>query len=367
MTKSLLTVLPTKGATKKIHEELGLSEADLRRLYETMVRTRVLDEKMIKLQRSGRIGFYVPCLGQEACHIGAAYALEDDDWIFPHYRDTGVPILRGIPLQRIVNQLYGNREDNTKGRQMPNHFSYKEIHFTSISSPLATQIVQAAGAAYAAKIQKDGRVIMTNFGDGCTSENDFHAGMNLAGVHALPLVFVCENNQWAISVPVSLQTGSESFAIKAEAYGFQGVRVDGNDILAVYKATQDAVEKARSGGGPTLIEAVTYRMGPHSTSDDPTRYCPPDELAAWAKKDPIQRFQAYLQQVGIWDEAWEKRLREAAESEVADAVKAAEATGPPGPDTLFDDVYGELSAQLQRQRDEMRYLVDEFGLPGGHH
>lgn len=366
MTENLLTILPEKGGTKKTHEALGLSEADLRKLYETMVRTRVLDEKMIKLQRSGRIGFYVPCLGQEACHIGAAFALDTDDWIFPHYRDTGIPLLRGITIKQMVHQLYGTGEDNTKGRQMPNHFSYKKIHFTSISSPLATQIVQASGAAYASKIKKDGKVIMTNFGDGCTSENDFHAGMNFAGVHALPCVFVCENNQWAISVPVSQQTGSATFAMKAEAYGFNGVRVDGNDVLAVYKATREAVDKARSGGGPTLIETVTFRMGPHSTSDDPSRYTPPEDFVKWAKKDPILRMRNYLEGIGIWSQSWEDELRSKAEAEVQGAIESAESAADPVADSMFDDVYDTLPPLLEEQRDQMRYLVDEFGLPEGH-
>jgi pyruvate dehydrogenase E1 component alpha subunit len=366
MTKPPISVLEEKGAGKETHEKLGLSESDLKRLFETMLSTRILDEKMMNLQRSGRIGFLVPCIGQEASHVGAAFALDDDDWIFPHYRDTGIPILRGISLQAIVNQLYGNGNDNTKGRQMPNHFSFKSIHFTSISSPLATQIVQATGAAYAAKLKKDGRVIMTSFGDGCTSENDFHAGLNFAGVHALPCVFLCENNQWAISVPLSLQTASETLAQKAQAYGFDGVRVDGNDVLAVYKTTKEAVEKARRGGGPTLIEAVTYRMGPHSTSDDPTRYCPPEDLEKWRQRDPIERFRAYLKKVGIWTEEYEKEVRAQAEAEVAAAIKEAEAAAPPDPDTLFDDVYAELPPLLKEQRDEMRRLIDDFGLPGGH-
>lgn len=365
MTRTAYTILEKKGG-KDTHEELGLSEADLLRLYETMVRTRVLDEKMMNLQRSGRIGFFVPCMGQEATHIGAAYALEEDDWIFPHYRDTGIPLLRGITVQAMVNQLYGNQDDNTKGRQMPNHFSYKDIHFTSISSPLATQIVQASGAAYASKLKKDGRVIMTSFGDGCTSENDFHAGMNFAGVHALPIVFLCENNQWAISVPVSLQTGSENFAMKAEGYGFEGEIVDGNDVLAVYKTVKDAVDKARRGGGPTMVEAVTYRMGPHSTSDDPSRYTPEGDKEKWAEKDPIKRFRVYLERTGLWDEAKEQALRKSADEEVNKAIKHAEEAGPPDPDTLFEDVYKELPPILEEQRDRMRELVDDYGLPGGH-
>lgn len=365
MTRPAFTILDNNGG-KETHEQIGLSEADLLRLYETMVRTRVLDEKMMKLQRSGRIGFYVPCIGQEASHIGAAYALEQDDWIFPHYRDTGIPLLRGINTQQIVNQLYGNTEDNTKGRQMPNHFSYKEINFTSISSPLATQIPQAAGAAYAAKIKKDGKVVMTSFGEGSTSENDFHAGLNFAGVHALPMVFLCENNHWAISVPVSLQTGSENFAVKAEAYGFEGVVVDGNDILAVYQTVKEAVDKARRGGGPTLIEAVTYRMGPHSTSDDPSRYTPEGELEEWAGRDPIKRFKGYMERIGVWDDEREKQLRESADKEVQQAIQHAEEVEQPDVDTMFDDVYAELPDLLKGQRDEMRRLVDEYGRPKGH-
>ncbi len=346
---------------------LDLSDSDLRDLYQTMVRIRVLDEKLVLKQRQGRIGFYLTCLGQEACHIGAAFALEPEDWIFPHYRDGGIPLLRGITMQQMVHQVYGNSEDVTKGRQMPVHYSFKDINFFSISSPLGTQIVQAAGAAYGMKVKGTNQVAMTSFGDGSSSEIDFHSGMNMAAVTKSPCIFLLENNQWAISVPTSKQSASETYAIKADAYGMPGVQVDGNDVLAVYAATKEAVERARRGEGPTLIEAVTFRMGAHSTSDDPSRYCPPEEFEAWAKKDPVDRFEKYLLKQKIADKEWFASVRKEAEEEAVAAIANAEkvAAHPPV-DSMFDDVYESLPAILDDQREEMRADYEEHGIPGGH-
>lgn len=346
---------------------LDLSASDLRELYTAMVKVRVLDEKLVLKQRQGRIGFYLTCLGQEACHIGAAFALESDDWVFPHYRDAGIPILRGVSIQDMVHQVYGNSSDATKGRQMPVHYSFSDVNFFSISSPLGTQIVQAAGAAYAMKVKGTKQVAMTSFGDGSSSEIDFHSGMNLAAVTKSPCVFLLENNQWAISVPSSKQSASETYAIKATAYGMPGTQVDGNDVLAVYAATKEAVGRARNGEGPSLIEAVTYRMGAHSTSDDPSRYCPPEELAEWKKKDPVLRFEKYLEKHGIADQGWFDEVRSEAEAEVVEAIKQAEkvAVHPPV-ESLFDDVYEDVPPLLQAQRERLLADYEEHGVPGGH-
>ena len=353
--------------SKKKDLGLDLSDSDLLELYTTMMRVRVMDEKMVLKQRQGRIGFYLTCLGQEATHIGAAFALEPNDWVFPHYRDPGIPLLRGVTMQQMVHQVYGNSEDKSKGRQMPVHYSFKNENFVSISSPLGTQIIQAAGCAYAMKVRGTTQVAMTSFGDGSSSESDFHAGLNMAAVTKSPCIFLLENNQWAISVPSHKQSASESYAIKAVAYGMPGVQVDGNDVLAVYQVMKEAVNRARNGEGPTLIEAITFRMGAHSTSDDPSRYCPPEEFEAWAKKDPVVRFEKYLEREGILSPEQIKAIRAAADEEITNAIQVAESVAAHPPiDSMFDDVYEEVPDLLIDQREEMREDYNEHGIPGGH-
>jgi pyruvate dehydrogenase E1 component alpha subunit len=364
MSDKPLTILESK---RKGDLELDLSATDLKKLYATMVRVRKMDEKLILLQRQGRIGFYLSCLGQEACHIGAAFALNDDDWIFPHYRNPGTPLLRGVSMLRMVNQCFGNAADEIKGRQMPVHYSFKDIHFFSISSPLGTQIVQAAGTAYAMKLKQTKQVAMTSFGDGSSSEIDFHSGMNFAAVTKAPCIFMLENNQWAISVPTTKQSASESYAIKAAAYGMPGIQVDGNDILAVYKVTKDAVDRARRGEGPTLIELVTFRMGAHSTSDDPSRYCPPEQLKEWAAKDPLARFEAYLLKNKVIDPKVVEQAAADAVAEVEAAIKAAEKNkAHPPVETMFDDVYETVPEHVAAQREAMMKDYKEHGIPGAH-
>jgi pyruvate dehydrogenase E1 component alpha subunit len=275
--------------------------------------------------------------------------------------------LRGVSVLDLVNQCYGNAQDRAKGRQMPVHYSFKSHNYVSISSPLGTQIIQAAGCAYAMKTKGTKQVVLTSFGDGSSSEIDFHSGMNFAAVTKSPCVFLLENNQYAISVPVARQSASETFAIKADAYGMPGARVDGNDVLAVYQATKEAVERARKGEGPTLIEAVTFRMGAHSTSDDPSRYVPKEQFEEWKKKDPIERFEKFLLRQNILKAADIKRIATAAEEEVAAAIKQAEKADPHPPiDSMFDDVYEQMPELLRIQRDAMRKDHEEHGIPGGH-
>lgn len=352
MTTKALMIIEKDGKAAK-DKDPNLSPEVLRKLYAAMVQTRIMDERALALQRQGRIGFYLVSTGQEASHIGSAYAMQESDWFFPAYRQPGVMLLRGADLDDIVNEWYGNDGDLSKGRQMPVHYSMRSLNFFSISSPIGTQISQAAGAAMAAKIRKEDTVFMTYFGDGGTSSNDFHCGLNFAAVYDSPVVFVCENNHWAISLPVQEQTASETIAAKAQAYGMPGVRVDGNDILAVYRVCKEAVERARKGEGPTLVETVTYRMGSHSSSDDADRYRDKKEWESWKKRDPILRFQRYLEQKGIWDEAFEKEIAEEAKQRINDAIKRAEERKPPAPPSLFDDVYMNLTPQLEEQRDEL--------------
>ena len=366
MTKyDIQTVLQGDGSSWDKAKEPDLKDDELKAMYATMVRVRMLNERGMNLQRQGRINFYIGSEGQEAVHVGAGAALRPDDWYFPHYRDPGVALLRGASVESMVHQLFGDAKDMTKGRQMPNHFSYKEQNFFSISSPLTTQVPQAVGVAYGMKLKKTKQVAMTSFGDGSTSEGDFHVGLNFAAVWKCPVVFVCNNNQYAISVPVRLQHGTATFAEKAAAYGMPGVRVDGNDALAVYQAVHEAVERARRGEGPTLVEAVTFRMGPHSSSDDPKRYVPPALYEDWKKKDPIERLKAYLVKRGAWDDKREAQLVEDTKAEIAAAVEAAEKAGNPALDTMFTEVFGgEVLPHLQRQRDA--YLAEGHTEGGSH-
>src|SRR5256712_12697364 len=241
----------------------------LLRLYREMVRLRTLDERMMTLQRQGRVGFYGACTGQEAATLASAIALEANDWIFPALREGGAMLLRGFPLVPYLCQIFGNAGDETKGRQMPSHMASKSVNQVSWSSCIGTQLPQAVGAAMRERIKADRTPIAAYLGDGATSEGDFHVAMNFAGVFKAPVVFICQNNHWAISVPTAKQTASESIAVKAVAYGFPGVKVDGNDTVAVYRAVKEAVDRARSGGGPTLVECETYRIGGHSSSAEP--------------------------------------------------------------------------------------------------
>jgi 2-oxoisovalerate dehydrogenase E1 component alpha subunit len=354
MAMELMQVISNEGVVdQKI--EPSIPNEDLYRLYRTMVLNRQLDERMMKLQRQGRIGFYLQSMGEEATTVGTAYALKKEDWIFPCYREPGAAFIRGFKVKDFICQLIGNAADPVKGRQMPNHYSFKEGNYTSISSPVGTQIPQAVGAAWAAKIKKDPAVVLVYFGEGATSEGDFHVGMNFAGVFKVPCILVCRNNGFAISVPRSRQTASESIAIKAKAYGFPGVRVDGNDILAVVKATQDAVKRARSGEGPTLIEAVTYRQGAHSSSDDPRAYRADDEHEKLLQTDPIVRFRRYMEEKKLWDASRDEELQSEINKEILSAIEEAEKNGPPPVETLFDDVFAELPPHLREQKE---YLLD---------
>lgn len=344
-----------------------LRDDELRLLYRTLVRTRAMDERGMKLQRQGRIGFYLPSTGQEAAYLGAAYALEPTDWIVPSYREPGIPLLRGVSMTKVMNQWFGNAGDSSKGRQMPVHYAFREVGYTSISSPIGTQIVQAAGIAWAMKLKGDPKICMTFFGDGATSSNDFHTGLNFAGVAKAPCLFVCQNNGWAISLPREKQTASESIAIKAKAYGFEGVLVDGNDILAVYAATKQAADRARAGGGPTLLEMQTYRMGPHSTSDDPTKYRPEEEIRHWRSRDPLERFRRYLERKKLWDEGFEKEVAEGAASEAAAAAKEAETAAAVPLASMFEEVYEEVPWHLREQRDLALKQFRDRPLPGHGH
>ncbi|MBI4510213.1 MAG: pyruvate dehydrogenase (acetyl-transferring) E1 component subunit alpha [Deltaproteobacteria bacterium] len=355
-----MVAVPKNDDVRRILDEEGnvfpgvqvpdIPEADLRRLYRQLLLIRVLDERMLRLQRQGRLGFYMTAMGEEATHL-AVYALRPTDWIFPSYREPGAAFFRGYTLREYICQLYGNAEDPVKGRQMPVHHSVRRVNFVSVSSPVGTQIPQAVGMAMAAKCSGKDDVAICYFGEGATSTGDFHVGMNFAGVFKAPVIFFCRNNGWAISTSRDKQTAAKTFAIKAAAYGFPGIRVDGNDILAIIQAAGEAAARGRAGDGPTMIEALTYRRGAHSSSDDPSVYRDPNEPKQWEAKDPIERFRRYLAKSGLWTEAWETELREEIDAEIADAHDYAQALGAPPVESLFEDVYEQIPKHLVEQRE----------------
>lgn len=346
-------ILREDGTVDKAREP-DLPDATLARMYRAMRLVRVLDERCMNLQRQGRIGFYGTTTGEEAAVVGSVAALSSDDWMFPALRQGGALLYRGFPLKRYFSHLFGNAESVELGRSMPCHYSDREFNFVSWSSSMATQLPHAVGMAYAAKLKGDKRIAIGYMGDGATSEGDFHVALNFAGVWKTPVVFFCNNNQWAISVPFAKQTASGSIHVKARAYGFPGVRVDGNDVLGVFVATREAAERARAGEGPTLVEALTYRMQGHSSSDDPTRYRSQAEVDEWGRRDPLARFRIYLERRGLWDAAREEALVAELNQEISEAIAAAEAAGPPPMESLVEEVFAEPTWALREQFEELQ-------------
>lgn len=357
----LLQIVAPDGTIVRPDLMPQLDDALLRKFYTEMVFNRKMEERFITLQRQGRIGFYIGLAGEEAAVLGSVAALNDDDMVFPDYRGSAAALWRGLDLQKFVDQQFGTAGDPTKGRQMPCHISDKAHHFVSISSPLATEIPQAVGTAWAYKIRKTGQISLAYFGDGCTSEGDFHVAMNFAGVFKAPCILLCRNNQWAISTSAAQQTASPTFAIKGVAYGVEGIRVDGNDIFAVYYATKMAADKARRGDGATLIEAVTYRIGAHSTSDDPRMYRKEDEVKPWRERDPILRLRKVLESKKLWSEKEENEWIESVNARVLAAIKQTETTPMPPLSTMQDDLFAEPPARLKKQVADLEAYIAEHG------
>jgi pyruvate dehydrogenase E1 component alpha subunit/2-oxoisovalerate dehydrogenase E1 component alpha subunit len=318
--------------------------------YRHMRRLRMLDARMILLQRQGRIGFYGACTGQEAVPIATGLVTRPDDWVFPALREQSVMLVRGFSLRDFVAQVFGNSADILKGRQMPSHPSGKQVNHVSWSSCIGPQIPQAVGAAWAMRREKKDAIAFGFCGDGATSQPDFHAAMTFASTWQVPVVLVCQNNHWSISVPTARQTASKTIAVKGRAYGIPSVRVDGNDILAVLAVLGQAADRARRGEGPTFVEALTYRIGAHSTSDDPTRYRTDAEVESWKKKDPVDRLAKHLRHLGAIDDASEAALEAELGAEIAAVVKSVEELPPPPRTSLFDDVYAEPTWNLEEQR-----------------
>jgi len=357
-----------------------LDEETLVGMYRDMKLARHFDQRAVSLQRQGRMGTYPPLSGQEGAQVGSSYALEEDDWMVPSYREHGAAVVRGLPLKQTLLYWMGYEA----GNDVP-----EDANILPVAVPIASQVPHAAGLAWSWKLQdrdtdaadaaESGDTDAADaaasgdtdtagicyFGDGATSEGDFHEGLNFAGVYDVPMVFFCNNNQWAISVPREKQTRSETLAQKAHAYGFEGVQVDGMDPLAVYKVTRDALAKARDPGEdqlrPTMVEAVQYRFGAHTTADDPTVYREESEVEEWKAKDPIPRLESYLRDEEILDDERVEEIEAEVERQVAEAVDAAESEPRPEPEEMFEHTFAELPPDLERQRDEFVQTVEKHG------
>jgi pyruvate dehydrogenase E1 component alpha subunit/2-oxoisovalerate dehydrogenase E1 component alpha subunit len=335
-----------------------IDERTLHQIHRTMTLIRLLDERMMILQRQGRVGFYGACTGQEAPPVGTAAALDPSEWIFPGLREGAAMLYRGFSLETYVSQVFGNSGDVTKGRQMPSHQAARSVAQVSWSSCIGTQIPQAVGAAWAAKLKKERKVTVGFMGDGATSSSDFHVGLNFAGVYKVPCILICQNNHWSISVPTARQTAARTIAEKAAAYGLAFARIDGNDALAIYGAVKEARARALRGEGATFLEMLTYRIGAHSSSDDPRVYRDEREVEAWKQKDPLERYRRFLIAKGLWDEARERTLRETLDAEIRTAIERAEAKPPPPAATLFDDVWKDAPRPLLEQKAELLGMVE---------
>ncbi|MDP3276209.1 MAG: thiamine pyrophosphate-dependent enzyme [Deltaproteobacteria bacterium] len=329
------------------------SDALLERMYREVLRLRVLDERMLVIQRQGRIGFYGEVKGQEATPIATGLALEADDWIFPALREGAAMLVRGFDLSTYIAQCYGNSCDVNKGRQMPSHYSGRAVNQVSWSSCIGPQVPQAVGVAWAMKLQKKPQIAVGFLGDGATSQADFHNAMNFAAVFKVPCVIICQNNHWAISVPSKAQTAAPTFASKAIAYGMPGVRVDGNDVCAVYWAIREAAARARRGEGPTFIESVTYRIGAHSSSDDPSRYRDEAEVQQWRERDPLDRMRRVMSARGLLTEGAHEVLAAQLDDEIKAAIAVVEQGHQPQRESIFEDVYASLPWHLREQREEL--------------
>ncbi|XP_031394329.1 2-oxoisovalerate dehydrogenase subunit alpha 1, mitochondrial-like isoform X2 [Punica granatum] len=335
-----------------------VSEEAAVKIYANMVTLQMMDVILYEAQRQGRISFYLTSMGEEAINIASAAALSDDDVVLPQYREHGVLLWRGFTMQEFANQLMGNRFDYGKGRQMPIHYGSNKHNYVTISSPIATQLPQAVGIAYSLKMDKKNACAVTYIGDGGTSEGDFHAGLNFAAVTESPVLFICRNNGWAISTHISEQFRSDGVVVKGRAYGIPSIRVDGNDALAVYTAVKRAREIAIEKHTPILIEAMTYRVGHHSTSDDSTKYRPINEIEYWkTARNPVSKFRNWVESNGWWSDEAEAELRTRVRKQLLQAIQNAEKTEKPPLRELFADVYDVPPANLQDQEAELREAI----------
>ncbi|MDN7123932.1 thiamine pyrophosphate-dependent dehydrogenase E1 component subunit alpha [Pseudidiomarina terrestris] len=357
----MLQILKEDGTVQKGAQVPELDKELALKMFDTMQFIRILDERMIAAQRQGRISFYLSSLGEEAASIGSAAALDDGDMIMGQYREQGALAYRGFTVEQFMDQLFSNERDLGKGRQMPVHYGSAELNFMTIASPLATQIPQATGYAFGQKMDKSGTCTICYFGEGAASEGDFHAALNMAAVYKVPAIFFCRNNGYAISTPSQgEQYAGDGIAPRGVAYGMKTIRVDGNDILAVYQATQMARKLAVEDNEPVLIEGMSYRMAGHSTSDDPTGYRTRDEEDAWRAKDPLARFQTYLIKKKWLTEKDAEEIFAEKKAAVLAALKKAEKVPAPHIDELINDVYDTPPQQLKEQLEQLKAHIRKY-------
>lgn len=336
-----------------------ISNETLIRGYRTLVLNRLVDDRMITLQRQGAITFAMSSRGEEATVIASAAALEAGDWVYPQYRESGVMFWRGWTLQQFVHNMFCNAEDPNKGHQMPNHFGSRDLNVVTVSSVLGTQLPHAAGCAYAMKMQKDPHIALTYFGEGAASEGDFSAALNFAAVRKAPVIFFCRNNGYAISTKTSDQFTGDGIAPRGIGYGVKTCRCDGNDFFAIHDTVSQARQHCLDGKGPVLIEAMTYRLGPHSTSDDPSVYRNDEEVNAWKQKCPILRLRRYLEKQNLWDDSQEQKLHDSIKDELDKAIETAKNTPQPPLRSLIEDVYFEIPHTLREQLLETKNIYSK--------
>lgn len=349
LTDPMVQILDHEGNVVRPELLPAWNDEKMLEVYQELLFLRQADYKLINLQRQGRCGSYISIEGQEAAQLGSSMAIEKSDWVFPAFRELGICYLHGVPLEKIALYWMGNEWG-----------SNYDAHVAPVCIPVGTHPLHATGFAWGLKLQKKPGLSISYFGDGATSEGDFYEAMNFAGVMNVPTIFFCQNNQWAISVPRSKQTAAKTLAQKSIAAGIPGIQIDGNDVFAVYAVTAEAAARARAGKGPTLIEAVTYRFGNHSTSDDATKYRPKEEIDYWRKRDPLVRFKLFLQKKNLWSEAWEQKVSDEAREKILAAAKIAEQTPRPAPNEIFDYLYAKPTPELEEQKE---YLIHYLSSP----
>jgi len=356
----MLQILAAEGELIEKAVEPDLSKEEALKIFNTMHYIRVLDERMVGAQRQGRISFYLASTGEEAASVASAAALSDDDMIMSQYREQGALAYRGYTTEQFMNQMFSNKDDPNKGRQMPIHYGDKPLNFMTISSPLGTQIPQASGYAYGQKMSGKDVVTICYFGEGAASEGDFHAGLNMAAVLNCPVIFFCRNNGYAISTPAEEQFAGDGIASRGLGYGIKTIRVDGNDVLAIYAATKEARRIAIEEKCPVLIEAMTYRLAAHSTSDDPTGYRSREEEDKWRAKDPIARMAKWLESKGWFDEAENQKRVDKARQDVLAAMKSCEKTDVCAIEDIVEDVYDTAPWHLKEQLSELKAHIKKY-------
>lgn len=337
-----------------------ISDEELIKGYKVMLLTRMVDERMITLQRQGSISFALSSLGEEACAVASAAALHSGDWMYPQYREAGVMFWRGFTVPAYIHHMFGDAEDLMFGRQMPNHFGSRALNVVTVSSPIGTKIPHAAGSAYAMKLLKDPTISICYFGEGAASEGDFHTGLNFAAVRKAPVIFFCRNNGYAISTPVEKQYATDGIAPEGIGHGLKTYRIDGNDFFAVYDTVKEARKYSIEGNGPVFIEAMTYRLGAHSTADDPTLYRKEDEVKKWEKCCPILRLRLYLESKGLWDHKKEEEWTQFVNQQIAEGIELAKKTPKPPLASLFEHVYFDMPLRLKEQlKDAQSFFPEE--------